>query len=331
MFHPDVKGSPLLRPNKLWGRAVPKAVLSKTSRLFRMMLGRSAPTDSLEKPRIERPEVSLTLPTRPRVNSGGGVHLPEPTEVTIAAIFYNEAEYLKEWIEFHLMVGVDRFFLYDNGSTDNFRSVLEPYLDRQQIVLVQWASFLEDASAQRLAYAHAVCNCPSTVRWLVFIDIDEFLFSEASDDIKTIFANLKNFTALRIPRFEFGPNGHKEKPSGLVIENYTRVSRREFNLKYAWKSAVQPNNVTAIGVHEALVSGEILSIQPNESRRRWSSESITIFLSLKASSKINSADGTVGKPETDLGNVSWRKRTPCSKPLLSLMEANIGCRILWSG
>ena len=85
------------------------------------------------------------------------------------------------------MVGVDRFFLYDNGSTDDFRSVLEPYIDRRQIVLMPWASFLEDASAQRLAYAHAVCNCPSTVRWLVFIDIDEFLFSEVSDDIKTIF------------------------------------------------------------------------------------------------------------------------------------------------
>ena len=188
----------------------------------------------------------------------------EPTEIAVAAIFYNEAEYIKEWIEFHLMVGVDRLFLYDNGSTDQYKSILQPYIDRHQIFLLPWATFLADASAQRLAYAHAVCNCPHTVSWLVFIDIDEFLFSEVSDDIRSIMARLKNYASLKIPRFEFGPNGHKDKPAGLVIENYTRVSKRNFNLQYAWKSAVQPNKVTGIGVHEAFVSGETLSLQPDE-------------------------------------------------------------------
>ena len=259
--HPDLGQSILLGGG---------AVLSSTSRLLWRMLGTiKSRTDNHKekKTKIERPEVSLALPARRSgLNSNGVVQLQQPTEITIAAIFYNEAEYLKEWIEFHLMVGVDRFLLYDNGSTDGFRSVLETYIHRGQIILMPWASFLEDTSAQRLAYAHAVCNCPSTVRWLVFIDVDEFLFSEVSDDIKTILADLENFTALRIPRFEFGPNGHKDKPLGLVIENYTRVSRREFNLKYAWKSAVQPNNVTSIGVHEALVSGETLTFQPTDSR-----------------------------------------------------------------
>ena len=188
----------------------------------------------------------------------------EPSEIAVAAIFYNEAQYIKEWIEFHLMVGVDRLFLYDNGSTDQYKSILQPYIDRQQIFLFPWATFLADVSAQRLAYAHAVCNCPHTVNWLVFIDIDEFLFSELNDDIRSILARFKNYATVKIPRFEFGPNGHKDKPAGLVIENYTRVSKRNFNLQYAWKSAVQPNKVTGIGVHEAFVNGEMLSLQPNE-------------------------------------------------------------------
>ena len=162
------------------------------------------------------------------------------------------------------MVGVDRLFLYDNGSSDQYKSILQPYIDRHQVFLLPWATFLADASAQRLAYAHAVCNCPHTVSWLVFIDIDEFLFSEVSEDIRSIMARLKNYAILKIPRFEFGPNGHKNKPAGLVIENYTRVSKRSFNLQYAWKSAVQPNKVTGIGVHEAFASGETLSLQPDE-------------------------------------------------------------------
>ena len=80
----------------------------------------------LKKTKLERPEMSLTLPDRRSTI----VYSKEPTEIAVAAIFYNEAQYIKEWIEFHLMVGVDRLFLYDNGSSDHFQSILKPYIDR---------------------------------------------------------------------------------------------------------------------------------------------------------------------------------------------------------
>jgi hypothetical protein len=38
------------------------------------------------------------------------------------AIFKDEASYLPEWFEFHRLVGVERFFLYDNGSSDGVSS-----------------------------------------------------------------------------------------------------------------------------------------------------------------------------------------------------------------
>ena len=34
--------------------------------------------------------------------------------VAICAIFKNEEPYIKEWIEFHKIVGVDHFYLYNN-------------------------------------------------------------------------------------------------------------------------------------------------------------------------------------------------------------------------
>ena len=44
------------------------------------------------------------------------------------AIFRDEAPYLAEWIAFHRLVGVEHFFLYDNGSTDDPRAVLDPLI-----------------------------------------------------------------------------------------------------------------------------------------------------------------------------------------------------------
>lgn len=42
-------------------------------------------------------------------------------------MFYNEAKFLKEWLDYHLVIGVGHFYLYNNNSTDDYMpvSVLE--------------------------------------------------------------------------------------------------------------------------------------------------------------------------------------------------------------
>ena len=44
--------------------------------------------------------------------------------------FKNEAPYLREWIEFNHIVGVDHFFLYNNNSEDNYEEIIEPYVKK---------------------------------------------------------------------------------------------------------------------------------------------------------------------------------------------------------
>ena len=44
-------------------------------------------------------------------------------------MFRNEAAYLKEWIEYHHLAGVEHFWLYNNNSTDQWQDVLQPYID----------------------------------------------------------------------------------------------------------------------------------------------------------------------------------------------------------
>lgn len=46
----------------------------------------------------------------------------------VVTLFRNEGPYLVEWIEYHRLVGVDRFWLYDNGSTDDGPRRLQPYI-----------------------------------------------------------------------------------------------------------------------------------------------------------------------------------------------------------
>uniref|UniRef100_A0A7S1PJ02 Glycosyltransferase family 92 protein n=1 Tax=Percolomonas cosmopolitus TaxID=63605 RepID=A0A7S1PJ02_9EUKA len=64
-------------------------------------------------------------------------NLPEP-KLIVATLAYNQANFLREWIEFHLMQGVDLIVVFDHGSTDNTYNVLRPYIDRH---VVDWIKF----------------------------------------------------------------------------------------------------------------------------------------------------------------------------------------------
>jgi len=92
--------------------------------------------------------------------------------LAVCAIMKNEGRYLREWIEFHKIVGVERFYLYDNGSTDDTCDVLAPYVRSGDVILTDWA--LHPGQVQ--AYDHCLKQNASKARWIAFIDLDEFLF-----------------------------------------------------------------------------------------------------------------------------------------------------------
>lgn len=116
---------------------------------------------------------------------------PKKYKLSICALFKNEAPYLKEWIEYHQLVGVDHFYLYNIGSRDPYREVLAPYIRKKIVTLINWPDFLGDdseenasiwaLSTQVSAYENAVVvKASKETKWLVFLDVDEFLISPSS-------------------------------------------------------------------------------------------------------------------------------------------------------
>ncbi len=91
--------------------------------------------------------------------------------VSVCAIFKDEAEFLKEWLEYHLMVGVEHFYLYNNNSEDEYQKILQPYIDKNLVTLVDW----KPLQAQMAAYRNAIEQFSGETRWMGFIDIDEFI------------------------------------------------------------------------------------------------------------------------------------------------------------
>src|SRR3954451_873749 len=105
-----------------------------------------------------------------------------PAYLSICAIFFNEAPYLREWVDFHKLVGVERFFLYDHKSTDEWRDVLAGHLERQDAIVHDW----QIDPGQVEAYEDCIHRHGSESRWIAFIDIDEFLFSPTGEPVPSV-------------------------------------------------------------------------------------------------------------------------------------------------
>ena len=59
-------------------------------------------------------------------------------ETSICAIFRDQAPYLAEWVEYHLLAGVEHFYLYNHKSVDNATAELEPFVRAGVVDLHQW-------------------------------------------------------------------------------------------------------------------------------------------------------------------------------------------------
>ena len=151
-----------------------------------------------------------------------------PYTLSICAIMKNEGPYLKEWLDYHILVGVEKFYLYDNDSTDNTTEILKPYIDRGIVDYTYWPG----KAQQQIAYTDALNKHALDTKWMAIIDLDEFLVATEYDNIIDYLNSLpQNFAQLVIGWEQYGSSGHKTKPDGLVIENYKHHAAKSWGVK----------------------------------------------------------------------------------------------------
>jgi hypothetical protein len=167
--------------------------------------------------------------------------------IAISAMYHNHASYLREWIEFHRLVGVERFILYNNDSADEHARVLAPYVKAGIVVVHDWPlPFLSRrgrAPGMVRAYDHCLDEHGSDARWIAFLDIDEFLFASTGVRLGEALLQYEAWPGVCVCRAQFGPSGHRTRPEGLVVESYLLRLRYDPDAKGPYKSIVDPSRV----------------------------------------------------------------------------------------
>lgn len=97
-------------------------------------------------------------------------------ELAIASMFRNCAPYIKEWVEYHRLAGVDHFWLYDDASTDDWQSELAPYIESGLVEVFYWPAGKPNWTLdQNRAFQDGLKRAVGVAKWIALIDLDEFI------------------------------------------------------------------------------------------------------------------------------------------------------------
>ena len=178
-------------------------------------------------------------------------------EIIMATLVKEEDNYIKQWIDFHLHLGITRFIIYDNSTSNTLHTFLSEYIKKNQVILIQWVVPYElpksGISGQTTQQNHSIYAFYQS-KYIGLFDIDEYVNIQNHTNIHTFFKYIIETYTINTSligsfaiKNKFFYNPLEECTEGtkfLNIVNCDQISKgRE-------KNFVVPKNIKTFSVHE---------------------------------------------------------------------------------
>lgn len=157
--------------------------------------------------------------------------------VAICAIARLENRYIKEWIDYHLDMGFEHIYIYDNNRDNEERIAdvinvnCEEYKSR--VIIIPFHDV--DVCPQLKAYNHCYKN--GIFDWIAFIDIDEFFTLSQNSNHKSVsdFINaIGDYDAILLNWKVYGDNGLLDYECKNVVDRFIKPLPVNFSVYNMW-------------------------------------------------------------------------------------------------
>lgn len=140
--------------------------------------------------------------------------------IVICTIARKENLYIKEWVDYHLLIGFSHIYIFDNNRTGEERisDILgNEYEDKVTIVPIHDIDYPQ-------MYVYNEFYLKYIFDWVAFIDVDEFItLSNKFDNISGFINSMPTkFDAIYLNWMCYGDNNHLDKTESGVIERFVK-------------------------------------------------------------------------------------------------------------
>lgn len=148
-------------------------------------------------------------------------------KIALVTMAKDEDLYIQEWIDYHLKLGFDDIFIYQNNWRFNNEK------PNERVHLIEWdidsphklnnTPWISNRIA--MAYTHFGKTYHEQFEWAAFIDVDGFLVLKQTNDVKEFISKFDNVAQKQvvINLAQFGDSGHKDfDPTNTsLLERFT--------------------------------------------------------------------------------------------------------------
>lgn len=169
--------------------------------------------------------------------------------LAVVAIAKNEAPYLAEWLSHYRALGVEHFFIADNGSNDGTQELLQTEAAYGDIT---WEEWLPEGMAQISWYRECLNRYGPLCQWMAFFDIDEFLVASSETSVLSQLDQLlepRRVGGVAVNWRIFGSSHYQRMQPGAVSQRFTLASRMNRQVNKHVKCIVKPKAVRKAYVH----------------------------------------------------------------------------------
>jgi len=143
------------------------------------------------------------------------------------------------------LMGIEKFYIYNNNSTDNTSEIINEYQSKNEAVHIQWT--FSEKNRQLSAYQNCLDRFKNETKWIAFIDTDEFLFSPTGKKLPEILPEYEQHAGIGVNWVCFGSSGHMFRQNGLVMGNYRWRASDGFEKNEVIKSIVNTSKIKSVG------------------------------------------------------------------------------------
>ena len=145
---------------------------------------------------------------------------------TICSIIKDEQLYLKEWIDWHLSIGFDAIYLFEDMGSKSHEDIVKDYpnvylrryeTDEEVKELLK----VRNTTRQTKLYNWFANTYKDIYDWVAFIDLDEFFMFSNDYNLDKLCNEFNDYTSVSLSWKMMGASGHINHPNCGVMQAYT--------------------------------------------------------------------------------------------------------------
>jgi hypothetical protein len=185
-------------------------------------------------------------------------------DLVVCAVFKNEGHILEEWLTHYFARGVDHIYLVNDESTDNFLEIVNKFKDK--VTLFHNDIVPRVFGLQPSIYEKFFRSALSTTRWMAILDLDEFMYSPTTLDLKEVIGKeMVGVSQLLVHWVHFGSSGYLDTPKSAVHSFLMRANYGSAGRYESYKAIFEASSLIKFDIHSCEVTGPTKHIALSDS------------------------------------------------------------------